>query len=136
MTDGQSVSLSRCQVPIWSLRPDFCYCQTISGLLIWGALSEERTGLSFTLLQALARAVIFGSESRGTRDLILLLQIRDFPFRRLLRFAGLRWRYSNPPPRGSLISLTSNRTETFTTVISDLLSTCRSAPQPTITVPT
>jgi hypothetical protein len=23
-----------------------------------------------------------------------------FPFRRLLRLAGLRWRYSNPPPRG------------------------------------
>jgi hypothetical protein len=25
-----------------------------------------------------------------------------FPFRRLLRLAGLRWRYSNPPPRGVL----------------------------------
>jgi hypothetical protein len=36
-----------------------------------------------------ASAVIFGSESRGTRDHILLFQIRDFPFRRLLRLAGL-----------------------------------------------
>jgi hypothetical protein len=24
-----------------------------------------------------------------------------FPFRRLLRLAGLQWRYSNPPPRGA-----------------------------------
>jgi hypothetical protein len=24
-----------------------------------------------------------------------------FPFRRLLRLVGLRWRYSNPPPRGA-----------------------------------
>jgi hypothetical protein len=34
------------------------------------------------LLLALARAVIFGSESRRTRDHILLSQFRDFPFRR------------------------------------------------------
>jgi hypothetical protein len=31
-----------------------------------------------------------------TRHHILLSQIRDFPFHRLLRFAGLRWRYSTP----------------------------------------
>jgi hypothetical protein len=35
--------------PIWGLRPSFHYCQTIAGLLIWGALSEERTGLSSTM---------------------------------------------------------------------------------------
>jgi hypothetical protein len=52
------------------------------------------------LLLALASAVIFGSESHGTRDHILLYQIRDFPFRRLLRFAGLRWGYSTPSPYG------------------------------------
>jgi hypothetical protein len=50
------------------------------------------------LLLALTRTVIFGSESRGTHDHILLSQIRDFPFRRLLRLSGLRWRYSTPPP--------------------------------------
>jgi hypothetical protein len=49
MTDGQSASLSWCQAPIWGLRPDFYYCQTVEGLLIWGALSDERTGLQFTL---------------------------------------------------------------------------------------
>jgi hypothetical protein len=52
------------------------------------------------LLLALASAVIFGSESRRTRGHILLSQIRDFPFRRFLRLAGSRWRYSIPPPHG------------------------------------
>jgi hypothetical protein len=31
---------------------------------------------------------------------LLLSQFRDFPFRRLLRLAVLRWRYSTPPPHG------------------------------------
>jgi hypothetical protein len=30
-----------------------------------------------------------------------------FPFRRLLRLAGLRWRYSNPPPHGVLPAVTA-----------------------------
>jgi hypothetical protein len=49
MTDGQSASLSWCQAPIWGLRPDFYYCRTVAGLLMWGALSDEKTGLSFTI---------------------------------------------------------------------------------------
>jgi hypothetical protein len=52
------------------------------------------------LLLALASAVNFGSESHRTRGHILLYQIRDFPFRLLLRLAGSRWRYSTPPPHG------------------------------------
>jgi hypothetical protein len=48
----------------------------------------------------LATAVILGSQSVETRDHILLSQIPDFPFRRLVRVAGLRWRYSTPPPHG------------------------------------
>jgi hypothetical protein len=52
------------------------------------------------LLLALASAVIFGSESCRTHDHILLPQFRDFPFRRLLRLAGSRWRYSSPPSHG------------------------------------
>jgi hypothetical protein len=55
------------------------------------------------LLLALASTIIFGSESHGTRDHILLSQIRDFPFCRLLRLAGLRWRFSTPPPHGRLV---------------------------------
>jgi hypothetical protein len=56
------------------------------------------------LLLALASSFILGSKSRGTRDHILLSQIRDFPFCRLLRLAGLRWRYSTPPPHGQVKS--------------------------------
>jgi hypothetical protein len=48
-TDGQSASLSWNKAPIWGLRPDFYYCQTVAGLLMWGALSDERAGLSFTI---------------------------------------------------------------------------------------
>jgi hypothetical protein len=48
-TDGQSASLSWNKAPIRGLRPDFYYCQTVAGLLMWGALSDERTGLSFTI---------------------------------------------------------------------------------------
>jgi hypothetical protein len=52
------------------------------------------------LLLVLASEVILGSKSHGTRDHILLSQIWDFPFRRLLWLAGSRWRYSTPSPRG------------------------------------
>jgi hypothetical protein len=55
------------------------------------------------LLLVLASEVILGSQSHGTRDHILLSQIRVFPFRRLLRFAGLRWSYWTPPKHGIII---------------------------------
>jgi hypothetical protein len=42
---------------------------------MWGALSDERTGL----LLVFASAVILGSESRGTHDHMLLSQIRVSP---------------------------------------------------------
>jgi hypothetical protein len=89
--DGQSASLSWNKAPIWGLRPDFYYYQAIAAVFIWGFLSDERTGLSFKIAAGLASKVIFRSEFRGTRDYILLSQIWDFPFRRLLLFAGLRW---------------------------------------------
>jgi hypothetical protein len=41
------------------------------------------------MLLTLASAVILGPESRRTHDHILLSQIRNFPFRRLLRLAPL-----------------------------------------------
>jgi hypothetical protein len=46
----QSASLSWNKAPIWGLRPDLYYCQTVARLLIWGALSDERTSLSFARL--------------------------------------------------------------------------------------
>jgi hypothetical protein len=48
-TDGQSASLSWNKAPIWGLRPDLNYCLTVAGLLIWGVLSDERTGLQFAI---------------------------------------------------------------------------------------
>jgi hypothetical protein len=54
------------------------------------------------LLLALASAVILRSEFHGTRDHILLSQIRNSLIRRLLRLAGLRWSYSTSPPHGML----------------------------------
>jgi hypothetical protein len=48
-TDGQPASLSWNKALIWGLRPDFYYCLTVVGLLIWGILSDEKTGLSFTV---------------------------------------------------------------------------------------
>jgi hypothetical protein len=48
-TDGQSASLSWNKAPVSGLRPNFYYCHTVAGLLMWDALSDERTGLSFTV---------------------------------------------------------------------------------------
>jgi hypothetical protein len=82
MTDGQSASVSWNKVPIWGLRPDFYYCQTVAGLLMWGAgllmwgaLCDDRTGRRLQLLLGLASAVILGSESCVTHDHILLSRL-------------------------------------------------------------
>jgi hypothetical protein len=92
-TDGQSISKSR-----WGSWPDIYYTLT-AAVLFSGApsLTRGRVCLLYMLL-ALASVVFLGSESLGTPDHILLSQIWDFPFRRLLRLAGSRWRYSNPSP--------------------------------------
>jgi hypothetical protein len=44
-TDSQSASLSRNKERISCLRPDSYYCQTVAGLLMWRALSDERRGV-------------------------------------------------------------------------------------------
>jgi hypothetical protein len=90
-------------------------------LLFCSTLSDDRTGLQFTvkLLLGLARAVTLRSKSRRTDRHILLSHLRlpqpgesgsriyipqeqggpvIPPCGRLLRLAELRWRYSNPPP--------------------------------------
>jgi hypothetical protein len=48
-TDSQSASLSWNKAPIWGLRQDFYFSLTVAGLLMMCALSDERTGLSFTI---------------------------------------------------------------------------------------
>jgi hypothetical protein len=100
MTDVQSASLVCNKTPTWDIRPNFYYCQTVAGLLVCGALSEERTDLSFTISAGARQRCNFRVEFRGTCDHILLSQIPGYTFRRLLRLAGLRWRYSIAPPHG------------------------------------
>jgi hypothetical protein len=56
-TDGQWASLFWNKAPIWSLRPDLYYCLAVASLLMCGALSDERTGLSF------ARVTVSSSKS-------------------------------------------------------------------------
>jgi hypothetical protein len=52
------------------------------------------------MLLALTSIVFLRSKSLGTGDHVLLSQIWDFPFHRLLWLAGSRWRYSISPPHG------------------------------------
>jgi hypothetical protein len=98
-TDGQSASLSWNKAPIWDLQPDFYYCQT-RVFFMWALSLKVGQVCRLQLLLDLASAVVLESESRGIRDHILLAQICAFPFGRLLRLAGLRWRYLTPPPHG------------------------------------
>jgi hypothetical protein len=69
-TDGQSASLSWNKEPIWGLRPDLYYCLTVAGLLIWGALADERTGLSFVSCPVVAA---------GPRDIALVRTAQKIP---------------------------------------------------------
>jgi hypothetical protein len=115
--------------PIWDSCPDIYYCLTVT-ILFFGAPSLTRGRVClFYVLVALAGAVFLGSKSLGTRYHILLSQIRHFHFRRLLRLAGSRWRYSTPPPHGfpmsvilgiSLFSRGTDHTEN-TVLLSELL---------------
>jgi hypothetical protein len=78
-------------------RPDIYYCLTVMVLFLWGAsLTGGQVCLLYMLL-GLSRAVFLGSKSFGTHDHILLSQIWDFPFRRLLWLTGSWCRYSTPP---------------------------------------
>jgi hypothetical protein len=101
-------------------------CLSVSGLLIWGALSDKWPGLSFTVCVGPCSTGIIRSKSHRTHVQILLSDSRLpqpggagpsiyipqeqggpvippsiwFPFRRLLRLTGLQWMYSRLPPRG------------------------------------
>jgi hypothetical protein len=96
-TDDQSASLSWNKAPIWGLRPCFCYRQIVVGLLTWGVVSDERTGPSFRIAA--------GPRQRSHSRVLIPWDshIRNIYFRRLLRLAGLRWRYSTLPPQGIIL---------------------------------
>jgi hypothetical protein len=58
-TDGQSASLSWCQAPIWDPQPNFLLLpliifRQVTDLLMWGALSDEKSGLSGQVLLGIA----------------------------------------------------------------------------------
>jgi hypothetical protein len=133
---GQSILVS---APIWGPKPDFYYCQRVVGLLMWGALSDERTGLSFTFAAGPRQPSHFllrvprdslryftVSDSRlpqpggpGFRIYIPLEQGvpvvppgNGFLFRRLLRLARPRWKHSNPPTRDD----TENESKSYITI--------------------
>jgi hypothetical protein len=127
---GHSASLSWCQAPMWGPRKDFYYCQTVAGLLMWGALSDEKMGLSFTIAAGPRQhrhsrvrvpqdswEYFTVSDSRlpqpkGPGPRIYIRREQGGPVippgtgftpPRLLQLPRLRWRYANPPARGGLI---------------------------------
>jgi hypothetical protein len=99
--DLRSVGQSGIKHPSGTYDQNFITGRELRVCWCGGRSLTRRRVCRLQLLLGLASTVIFGSESRGTRDHILLSDIRDFPFRRLLRLAGLRWRYSTPPPHGT-----------------------------------
>jgi hypothetical protein len=64
---------------------------------VWRSLWREDGSIVYNCCWP-SPAQSLGSESLWIRDHILLTQIRDFPFRRLLRLVRSQWRYSAPPP--------------------------------------
>jgi hypothetical protein len=64
---------------VWGLQPDIYYYETVAGLLRWGALSDERTGLPFTIAAGPRQRGQPRVRVWGTRDHSLLSQIRDSP---------------------------------------------------------
>jgi hypothetical protein len=124
---GQSVLVSGAHLePMtsfsFSLKFPLDSCYFVAPFLMGGWICK----LLVQLLLGLARAVTLGSKSRRTHGHILLSHLRlhqpggtgsriyipqeqggpvippgtGFPFCRLLRLGGLRWRYSNLPPHG------------------------------------
>jgi hypothetical protein len=82
--------------PIGAPRPDFCYCQTVADLPMWGVLFHKRTVLSFTPAQSFS-----GPSPAGLMTIFYCLSFETpptwrartlrhwIPFRRLLRLAGI-----------------------------------------------
>jgi hypothetical protein len=71
-TGGQSSSLSWCQEPITNFFPSLFNCfYTVAGLLMWGALSDEKSALQFSVFLGIASVAFLRSESHGTHEHIL-----------------------------------------------------------------
>jgi hypothetical protein len=74
-------------------------------LVLWDALFDERTGLSFVYAAVPRQRSL--SRVRVPWDSWPYFTVSDFilPFRRFLRLAGSQWRYWTPPPHGWITSL-------------------------------
>jgi hypothetical protein len=96
-TDGHSPSLSWNKAPIWGLRQDLYYCQTVAGLLIWSALFDERTGLSFTVATGPRQCIHSWVRVPWDSRPYFIVSYLRFPFSLPPTIAGLRWGYSTPP---------------------------------------
>jgi hypothetical protein len=92
--------------PTCDLRPDFYYCQTVGGLLMWGVLSDERSDMSCSqsrvwvppdswpnFIVSDCRLPQLGGSGPRIYIPVVTLGTR-FAFRRVLRIAELWWRYS------------------------------------------
>jgi hypothetical protein len=115
-TDGQSVSKSWCRGPPGAHDQIFVTVWQLRSCFLWGALSYERTSLSFVYATGPCQRSLSRVRVPWYSDHILLSQIWDFPFHRLLRLAGSRWRHSTPPPPNSIqlgrsSDIASERTE-------------------------
>jgi hypothetical protein len=90
-TDDQSVSLG--------VEPHqiFITVSQLRSCFLWGALSDERTGLSFEYAAGpCQRSLSWVRVPWYPRQYFTVSDLR-LPFYRLLRLAGSRWRYSTPP---------------------------------------
>jgi hypothetical protein len=67
---------------------------------MWGALSDERTDMSFIIAAGPRQRSHFRVLVPWDSWSYFTVSDSRLPFRRLLRLAGSRWRYSTPPPRG------------------------------------
>jgi hypothetical protein len=116
------LTVSRCQSLIWGPRTDLITVRQLRGCWCGTPFLTRGRVYHLQLLLALASTGILGSEYCGSHNHIILTQIEtpptwrarspqeqggpvtspgtEFPFHRLLRHTWLRWRYSNPPPRG------------------------------------
>jgi hypothetical protein len=105
-TNGQSACLSWYQATIWDQRPILPSLSRklspdVCGVFVWGAISDERTGLQFTCTIAIGPCQCCQSRAQVLQNVRPYLPVSFetvFPFCRLLRLTGLRWRHSNSSP--------------------------------------
>jgi hypothetical protein len=127
--DGQSVRLSLNNAPICGLRPGFYYCQTVASLLMWDALSDERTCLSFTIAAGPRQSFSVPSHvGLATKFYCLRFETSLFvaPYDLQGHGGGIRPRHRLSCLRSSLYSLGSDSTEnTVSIIIAEQYLDCR-----------